>query len=79
MILSQQASKLGADGALLDNQIANIVLLNARQMARLLAINENQLYKLVRTGKIPAIKLGRALRFQWDEVIECLRRQSCPT
>lgn len=67
-----------AEKKLFDNPKDN-ALLNAKQMARLLSINENQLYKLVRGGKIPVIKLGRALRFQWDVVIDQLRSQSCHT
>ncbi len=68
----------GSGEKLCDNEIARKALLTAKQIAALLSINENQLYKLVRSGKIPAMKLGRALRFQWDEVIDKIRSQSCP-
>ena len=58
---------------LFENHIATDTLLTAKELARRLGTHANQLYKLVRDGKIPAIKVGRALRFQWDEVIDTLR------
>ena len=78
MVSASLIEALASEKQLIENKISN-ALLTAKQMARLLSINENQLYKLVRSGKIPAIKLGRALRFQWDEVIDQLRTHSCPT
>lgn len=78
MVSPSLIEALASEKQLIENHITK-ALLTAKQMAKLLSINENQLYKLVRSGKIPAIKLGRALRFQWDVVIDQLRSQSCPT
>ncbi len=78
MVNARKSEKNVSEHLIIENQIATRVLLTAKQMASLLAVNENQLYKLVRSGKIPAVKLGRALRFQWDEVIDKTRSQSCP-
>ena len=79
MVKTLNATALTSESLFFENRIEPRVLLNAKQMAELLAINENQLYKLVRSGKIPAIKLGRALRFQWEEVMTQVRSPSCPT
>lgn len=67
------AESTDAPPQLVDNRIATGTLLTVKELARRLATHENQLYKLVRSGKIPALKMGRALRFQWDEVINALR------
>jgi excisionase family DNA binding protein len=62
-----------------DNGITSSALLTAMDMAAMLSINRNQLYKLVRSKLIPVVRIGRALRFEREAVIDLLRSQSCLT
>lgn len=39
------------------------LLLTARQAAKALSISERTLYTLTKTGEIPAIKVGRLVRY----------------
>jgi len=49
-------------------------LVNARQLAKPLGICKSTVYRLVRDGKIPAIRLGGVLRFDVARVAEALRK-----
>ena len=43
-------------------------LWNARQLAQLLGIHRTRLYLLVRTGRIPHLRIGRLVRFDPDAI-----------
>lgn len=64
-------------------------VMTAKQLAEYLQLNELTIYKRVRLGEIPAVKMGKALRFKkevidrwlevesgWDEEFETLLRRS---
>lgn len=64
-------------------------ILTAKQLADYLQVNELTIYKRVRLGEIPTVKMGRALRFKkdiidkwlevesgWDQEFENLLRRS---
>jgi len=63
--------------------------MTAKQLAGYLQLNELTIYKKVRLGEIPVVKIGRALRFKkdvidkwleiesgWDQEFETLLRRS---
>lgn len=43
-------------------------LWNARQLAQRLGIHRTRLYLLVRTGRIPHLRIGRLVRFDPDAI-----------
>lgn len=49
----------------------------AKQLARSLGISLGTVYKMVKDGRVPAIRIGtgRALRFDLDEVRQALGRE----
>ncbi len=51
-----------------------MTLMKAKELARTLGISPGTLYKMVRAGKLRAIRIGtgRTLRFDLDEVREAL-------
>ncbi|OGP85078.1 MAG: hypothetical protein A2Y95_08785 [Deltaproteobacteria bacterium RBG_13_65_10] len=49
-------------------------LLNVREIARYLKVNEQTVYRLAREGKIPATKIGRQWRFSLNEIQGLLHR-----
>jgi len=64
-------------------------IMTAKQLADYLQVNELTIYKRVRLGIIPVVKMGRALRFKkeiidkwlevesgWDEEFESLLRKT---
>lgn len=64
-------------------------VMTAKQLADYLQVNELTIYKRVRLGEIPVVKVGRVLRFKkdlidkwlevesgWDEEFETLLRRS---
>ncbi|UCD51439.1 MAG: helix-turn-helix domain-containing protein [Phycisphaerales bacterium] len=42
---------------------AQPLLLTARQTARLLSISERSLYSLTKAGDLPAVRIGRSVRY----------------
>lgn len=50
-------------------------LLTLQQIAQRFQISETTLYKLVRNGKIPAIKIGNQWRFKMEDIEEWLESQ----
>lgn len=64
-------------------------VMTAKELANYLQLNELTIYKKARLGEIPAVKIGRALRFKkevidkwleiesgWDQEFETLLRRS---
>ncbi len=45
-------------------------LWNARELAQRLGIHRTRLYHLVRTGRIPHLRVGRGIRFDPDAIRE---------
>jgi len=44
------------------------LLLTARQTARMLAISERSLYSLTKAGNLPAVRIGRSVRYDPDDI-----------
>lgn len=51
-------------------------VMTAKQIADYLQINEMTLYKKVRLGEIPVVRMGRALRFKKDIIDRWLEVES---
>jgi excisionase family DNA binding protein len=45
------------------------LMLNAKQVAQLLAIRRPQVYTLAREGIIPSVRVGRTIRFNRDHLL----------
>jgi excisionase family DNA binding protein len=43
--------------------------LHARQDVRQVAISRSKVYRLVDTGRLPDVKLGRSRRIRWEDVL----------
>ncbi len=54
-------------------------LIDAREVARRLGVDRNTVYRLAEAGDLPAIRVGRLLRFAWPAALEALadRRAYC--
>jgi len=44
-------------------EVANPLLVDARQAARLLSVSPRTLFSLTKTGRIPVVRIGRATRY----------------
>ena len=49
-------------------------LVDANKAARILGLSKQTLYKHFEEGRLPAYKLGKALRFDVDELKEFMRK-----
>lgn len=57
----------------------SIRLLTAKEVAAALRLNEQTVYRLARTGKIPFLRIGtKAIRFDLEQVREALEGKSRP-
>jgi excisionase family DNA binding protein len=56
-----------SDGVSLDHQ-----LLTAREVAELLRLPVSTVYELARTGRLPHLRIGRAMRFSREDLEEHL-------
>ena len=56
-----------SDGVRLDHQ-----LLTAREVAELLRLPVSTVYDLARTGRLPHLRIGRAMRFSREDLEEHL-------
>jgi excisionase family DNA binding protein len=56
----------------------NADVLNAKQAAAYMKVHKRTLYKLAKEGKIPAIKIGRELRFSRTALDKYVRTQVSP-
>ena len=52
------------------------LLVSPREAARLLSICEKTLWTLSKNGEIPAVRIGRAVRYSMDELQAWIRRAS---
>jgi excisionase family DNA binding protein len=50
-------------------------LLNVRELAGRLGCTERHVFNLIRRRKIPAIRCGRLVRFNWASVLRKLEEQ----
>ncbi len=48
-------------------------LLTTDELARRLHVGSAKIRDLARAGRIPSIRVGKALRFDWREVVTALR------
>lgn len=49
--------------------------LNVRQVAELLGVSDKHIYELAAQGKVPAFRVGRAVRFDPQDVADWLRKR----
>lgn len=49
--------------------------LNVRQVAELLGVSDKHIYELVAQGKLPAFRVGKAVRFDPQDVADWLRKR----
>ena len=54
----------------------NESLLSVREACSLLKISKRKFYDLVRSGQVKAVRIGRALRFERNELSRFIRRAS---
>ncbi len=54
------------------------LLLNRRQLAERLGVTDRTIAEWDLTGKIPAIRIGRTVRYSADDVLNWLRRTGGP-
>lgn len=53
-------------------------LLTVKEVADRLAVSESTVFRLLRSGKLRPIKLGRALRFDEQDVAAFIEQQKAP-
>jgi excisionase family DNA binding protein len=51
-------------------------LMTIHEVARYLHLSEAQVYKMVRAGRVPSIRIGKAWRFKKELLDEWIRRES---
>lgn len=49
--------------------------LNAKQIAELLGISKKKVYQMAATGKLPSFRIGKAVRFDAQDLAEWLRNK----
>lgn len=49
--------------------------LNVRQVAELLGVSDKHIYELAAQGKLPAFRVGKAVRFDPQDVADWLRKR----
>jgi excisionase family DNA binding protein len=54
------------------------VLIDIQELSRRLSVPQNSLYQKVYRRNIPFIKIGRSLRFDYDEVLLSFRHSHAP-
>jgi excisionase family DNA binding protein len=59
-----------------NEQVVEPLLLTTRQAAKALAVCEKTLWSLTKRGEIPAVRIGRAVRYSMDELQAWVRRAS---
>ena len=59
-----------------DRQTLPRLLVSSREAARMLAVSERTLFTLRKTGAIPAIQVGRAVRFSVADLEEWIRKSA---
>lgn len=52
------------------------LLISGREAAKLLSVCERTLYSLTKAGEIPAVRIGRAVRYSMDELQAWVKRAS---
>ena len=52
------------------------MLLTARQAAKVLSISERTLFSVTKSGELPAVRIGRSVRYSVDALREYIRRSS---
>ncbi len=60
----------------LTNQAPFQLLLTPRQAAKTLSICERTLYGLTKRGEVPAIRIGRAVRYSVDDLKDWIKKSS---
>lgn len=54
----------------------NKTIMNVREVAKYLRISEAKVYRLVKQGEIPAMRIGKAWRFRKDILEEWIRQNT---
>jgi len=50
-------------------------LLRAKEAAELLAISERKLWELTNAGRVPCLRIGRAVRYDCQDLLAWIQRQ----
>ncbi|RTL63143.1 MAG: DNA-binding protein [Hyphomicrobiales bacterium] len=58
------------------NEAENDPLLTVEQLAARIQCSPKTIYRMVKAGKIPYLRLGKLIRFRQSDVVEYLRRTS---
>ena len=59
---------------MVDRDASNVGLLTASQVARKLNICERSVFSLTKSGELPAVRLGRAVRYALEDVASFILR-----
>jgi excisionase family DNA binding protein len=51
------------------------LLVTMREVEQLLNLDDNSIYKLVAAGELTALHLGRALRIEYQSIIDLIERR----
>ena len=51
-------------------------LMTARETGKVLRISRTSLYRLVKSGELPYLRVGKCLRFQMDELLRYMRNRA---
>ena len=56
-----------------DATLAEPLLLTVRETAAALALCEKSVWQLTRDGKLPVVRIGRAVRYSRDDILTFIR------
>ena len=59
-----------------ENQIIGPLLLTPKEAAKTLSICERTLYGLTKRGELPAVRIGRAVRYSVDDLKAWIKKSS---
>jgi excisionase family DNA binding protein len=61
-----------------EEQRAGVQLLSIPQLRQELGMSKSWIYRRLRSGEIPSIRLGRTIKVRRDELEQCLQRHHYP-
>ncbi|MBN2180376.1 MAG: helix-turn-helix domain-containing protein [Sedimentisphaerales bacterium] len=61
-------------GTKIQSQIENTRLMTSKNAAKYLCISERKLWDMTKTGEIPAVRLGRAVRYDRSDLDDFIQR-----
>ena len=67
---TRQAAAIQAAGQAIAGQEPDRLLLSPREAGRLLSLSRVTLWRLARAGRLPAVRIGRLVRFRQADVLK---------